>query len=196
MEIVPIKQFVRDNISEFRLIDKRGRTRIFDLYDKNKKFCGHYSYFPSCRFWDENYGGRVSISALEIFDGKLNKVMQNHVCQKKDYVEIKDHTREIPVRAIPKIITTTATFFDFINDKFSTLRRESTLQNDLVRIGKDDKDFIYNEDHIIYEELDSKPVYEQKVEVIREGSISEVKNGSPRYMKERTLLNSYPFMFW
>lgn len=200
MDINPIKPFIRENISEFRLIEKRGKTRIFDLYDKNGKYCGKYDFFPINRTYSDYFGKNISMSTLQIFDKKLNKIMQEHVSQKKDYVEVKDHTKDIPVKLIPQTITTITTFLDFVNDCFKTVRRESSLKNELVRIGKNDKDFIYNENHIIYEELKEKPVYEQKVELLREGSISEVKEETRYNIKRRDYFakkhSGIPFIFW
>ena len=196
MEISPIKSFIRENISEFRLVEKRGKTRYFDLYDKNGKYCGKYNFFPTNRTYSDYFGKKVSMSTLQIFDKKLNKIMQENVSQKKDYVEVKDHTKDIPVKLIPQTITTITTFLDFVNDCFKTVRRESFLKNELIRIGKNDKDFIYNENHIIYEELKEKPVYEQKTEVLREGSIFEVKEMCRQLREEYKPPLQIPYIFW
>ena len=196
MEISPIKSFIRENISEFRLVEKRGKTRYFDLYDKNGKYCGKYNFFPINITYSDYFGKNTSMSTLQIFDKKLNKIMQENVSQKKDYVEVKDHTKDIPVKLIPQTITTITTFLDFVNDCFKTVRRESSLKNELIRIGKKDKDFIYNENHIIYEELKEKPVYEQKTEVLREGSIFEVKEMCRKLREEYKPSLQIPYIFW
>ena len=200
MKTSPVEQFVREYVTEFRRTGKKWNSRL-DLYDKNGKYCGDYHPRHTNHRYSDYFGKRVTISQLHIFDGPLNKTMQKIVCQKKDNVEVKDHTREIPTRVIPQTITTITTFFDFVNDTFKTVERKSVLQNELTRIGKDDPDFYYNEDHAIYEEIKDKLVYKQEVRVRREGSISEVKKQEhinlvrPRGYKESEFLG-YPFIFW
>lgn len=198
MEIYPIEQYVRENVSDFKLVQKRHKFRSFDLYDKADQFCGAYIYTPTNRIYSDYFGKRISMSILNIFDENFNKVMQKIVCQKKDNVEIKDHTVDsVPVKLIPQTITTLTTFFDFVNDKFKTVERKSVLQNDLVRIGKDDKDFYYNENHAIYEELKDKPVYKQDVRLRREGSISEVKNQEHVNLMDKSKdFLGFPYIFW
>jgi len=197
MEIVPIEQFVRENVSRFELAGKRGKRQFFNLYDKNG-YCGEFGTYGSSIYLSSKYDINAPICALRIFNndnGKLKQIMQKVSVRKIDYVEVKDHTLEIPLKAIPKTITTITTFLDFVNDKFKTLKRESMLKNELIRIGKDDPDFIYVEEHPRYEELKEKPVYEQKVEVIREGLITEAKREAyKRNYGEKPL--GIPFIFW
>ena len=119
---------------------------------------------------------------------------------KKTFAMVKDKTKDVWLRAVPQTITTISTIYDFANDKFQTIKRESVLQNELIRLGKDDPDFIYVEERPRYEELKEKPVYEQKVELLREGSISKIKEETRYNIKRRDYFakkhSGIPFIFW
>ena len=109
MEIIPIEQFVRENVSRFELAGKRGSRKYFNLYNKNGNYCGEFGSYGPSKYLSERYDMRAPIKGLFIFDninGKLNQIMQKVVVQKKDNVAVKDHTKEIQVNAIPRIITT------------------------------------------------------------------------------------------
>ncbi len=198
MEILPIKQFVRENVSRFELANKYGRNKLFDLYNKKGDYLGNYNFYSlsSCEF----LGIKNSLSSMRIFNEKFKPMMGEDVWMEKTYAEVKDKTKDIYLKAIPQTITTISTFFDFVNDKFKTVQRKSVLQNELIRLGKDDPDFIYAEEHPIYEELKEKPVYEQKVELLREGSISKVKEETRYNIKRRDYFakihSGIPFIFW
>lgn len=198
MEIIPIEQFVRENVSRFELASNRGRSKCFDLYNKKGDYVGNYNFYSllSCDF----LGINNSLSSVRIFDEKLKPVMGKDNWMKKTFAMVKDKTKDVWLRAVPQTITTISTIYDFVNDKFRTIKRESVLQNELIRLGKDDPDFIYVEEHPRYEELKEKPVYEQNVELLREGSVSKVIEETRCNIQRRDYFakkhSGIPFIFW
>ena len=198
MEIVPIEQYVRENVSRFELASRRGKRHCFNLYGKNG-YCGEFGNYGPSKYMSEGYGISAPTRVLSIFDnsnGKLNLIMEKINVRTTQRISVKDHSREIPVKSIPQIITIMTTYLDFINDYFQTIKRESVLKNNLVRIGKNDPDFYYNEEHAIYEELTEKPAYEQNIEIVREGSISEAKEKAQRRYFGKQQRVGLPFIFW
>ena len=188
MKINHVKQFVASNVSRF---EKNGSTtnRSFYLYDKNKLFCGEFNFIPLHR--SGYFGVKTSLSSTRIVDGKLKPRMQEYVHMDKDYVIFKDKTSDTLTKALPRTITTIRTAMDFVKDKFITVRTVSKLKNDLQRIGKEDSDFIYSDKFVIYEPLKEKPKYDRTVEVLREGTISDVKK------RNRFRSNiGVPFIYW
>ena len=188
MKINPVKQFVKSNISRF----EKTRTttgRSFNLYDKNNLFRGEFNFIPMGR--SDYLGIKSSLSSTRIMDENRKLQMQEFVHMNKDYVTIKDKSTDTLTKALPKTITTVRTIMDFIEDKFITVRTVSKLKNNLERIGKNDPDFIYSDKFIIYESLKEKPQYEKTVDILREGSISDIKN------KGRFRSNiGVPFIYW
>ena len=72
-----------------------------------------------------------------------------------------------------------------------------TLMNEVIRLEeaytfyKNDPDFIYFDNFVIYEALNEKTQYEQVVEIIRKGAISEVKKQG-RFSSKIGV----PFIYW
>ena len=194
MKINQVKQFVANNVSRF---EKSGKKSVFNLYDKNNAYCGEYKFMPQ-----ENsgyLGVKSSMSVTRIMSSKLGQALQEIVCMNKNYVTIKDKNSDTLTKALPSEITTTTTVLDFINDKFLTVQSVSKLKNKLQRLGKDDPDFKYSEDFVIYEPLKQKPQYEKSVEFTREGTISEAtannSNANKRY-SPRGSIKKFPYIFW
>ena len=66
MEIIPIEQFVRENVSRFELAGKRGRRQYFNLYNKKDNYFGEFgSYGPSV-FLYNRYGIYAPINILNL----------------------------------------------------------------------------------------------------------------------------------
>lgn len=194
MEISPVKQYLRENVSKFELARKCGRDRWFYLYNKKGNYFGEYNFLSL--LGSDFLGIAKSLSTTRIFDEKTNPIMGEDTWMGKTYAIVKDKTKDLCLRAIPHTITTMTTFLDFTNDKFKTIEHKSVLQNKLVRLKKDDEDFIYSYVNISYEELKEKPIYEQKIEVVREGLISEAKKEiDSRALGDKTNWG-IPFIFW
>ena len=189
MKIDQVKQFVKSNISRF---EKSGSSvgRSFNLYDKNNLFRGEYNFIPLNRFG--SLGIKTSLSNTRIMDDSHRLQMQEYVFMNKDYVTFKDKSSETLTKDLPKTITITRTIMDFVKDKFITIRTTSKLKNNLQRIEKNDPDFIYSDKFVIYESLKEKPNYEQVVETIREGSISEAKKNHSHFNSRVGV----PFIYW
>ena len=136
-------------------------------------------------------GIKSSLSSTRIMDDNRKLQMQEFVHMNKDYVTIKDKSTDTLTKALPKTIITVRTIMDFIEDKFITVRTVSKLKNNLQRIGKNDPDFIYSDKFIIYESHKEKPQYEKTVDILREGSISDIKNQS-RFRSNIEV----PFIYW
>ena len=81
MEVSPIKQFVRENVSKFELAGNRGRSKLFDLYNKKGDYLGKYNFYSlsSCDF----FGIENSLSSMRIFDEKLKPIMGKDNWMKK-----------------------------------------------------------------------------------------------------------------
>lgn len=188
MKINLVKQFVASNVSK---IEKQSDkpARFFNLYDKNNIFRGEYNYIPLHK--SDFYGVRSSLSSTRIMDKNRKVQMQEHVFINKDYVTLKDKSSDTLTKALPKTITITRTIIDFVKDKFITVRTTSKLKNNLQRIAKDDPDFTSSKNFVLYEPLNKKPQYEKVSEIVREGSVSDVK-------KQHRLNNKagVPFMYW
>ena len=148
MKINQVKQFVASNISRIEKNDG-PMYRSFNLYDKNNLFRGEYNFIPLQK--SGYLGIQSSLSSTRIMDTNRKLQMQEYIFMNKDYVTIKDRFSDTLTKALPKTITTTRTTMDFIKDKFITVRTTSKLKNDLQRIGKNDPDFIYFDNFVIYE---------------------------------------------
>lgn len=194
MKINQVKQFVANNVSRF---EKSNKKPVFNLYDKDNKYCGEYKFIPQES--QGNLGIKSSMSVTRIMNSKLGQALQEIVCLNKNYVTLKDKTSDTFTKALPSEITTTTTVLDFINDKFLTVRSVSRLKNKLQRLGKDDPDFKYSEDFVIYEPLKEKPQYEKSVEFVREGTISGAAENNTAVNKKYTSQESikqFPCIFW
>lgn len=189
MKVNQVKQFISSNISRF---EKNGSSacRSFNLYDKNNLFRGEYNFIPLDR--SGYLGVQTSLSSTRIMDDNRRLQMQEYVFMNKDYVTLKDNSSETLTKDLPKIITTTRTIMDFVKDKFITIRTTNKLKNNLQRIGENDPDFIYSDKFVIYESLKEKPQYEQVIETIREGSISEAKKLHSHFNSKVGV----PFIYW
>lgn len=191
MQVNPVKQFVKNNISRFEKSSK-GRNFICNLYDKNNVYRGEYS-FSSNR--SDYLGVRKSRSHTRIMSEDLKLEMQEFVYMNKDYVSIYDPMSDLKRKALPREITTITTVLDYINDKFITLRNVSKLKNNLQKINNDNPDWICSESFVIYEPLTEKPQYEKSTEYIREGSISEI-NKKIRDNMFIGGINQIPYRYW
>ena len=195
MKINAVKQFVNKNISKFERDNSVRPAKIFNLYDKNNAYRGEYFYYS------DYTGVKTSMSITRIMDDKLNREMQEIVYRNKDFVTLKDTESKTGAmsKVIPSEITTITTVLDFVNDKFKTIMSISKLKNELKRIGKNDPDFKYSDEFIIYEPLKEKPRYEKTTEVLNEGSISENKRNNHKWPKDyfpNGSSHQIPFRFW
>ena len=188
MKVNQVKQFVASNISRFEK-NKTTTGRSFNLYDKNNLFRGEFNFTPMNR--SDYLGIKSSLSSIRIMDENLKLQMQEFVHMNKDYVILKDKFTDTLTKALPKTITTTRTIMDFVKDKFITIRKTSKLKNNLQKIEKNDPDFVSSDKFIIYESLKEKPQYEKTVDILREGSISDIKNQS-RFRSKIGI----PFIYW
>lgn len=180
MQVNPVKQFVKNNISRF---ERSSDGRIFNLYDKNNVYRGEYSFFTHGK--SGYLGVRRSMSHTRIMSENLKLEMQEFVYMNKDYVSIYDPASDLKRKALPREITTITTVLDYINDKFKTVRNVSKLKNNLQKISDDNPDWICSDSFVIYEPLKEKPQYEKSVECVREGSISEINSK-----------NQVPYRYW
>lgn len=201
MGINPVKLFVKDNIIRFEKDLNVRPAQLFNLYDKNNLYRGEY--FSKRLRGSEYLGLQSAISVTRIMDDNLNQTMQEIVYMKKYYVTLKDPTKDVLSKVLPFEITTITTVLDFIKDRFQTVMRTSKLKNSLQRISENDPDFVYSDRFIIYEALKEKPQYEQSVEIIREGTISETKTNNlskghifPTYRGRKGCSHQIPFRFW
>ncbi len=200
MKINQVKQFVANNVSRFEKGDvcaNKGKNHSFNLYDKNNAYCGEYKFLIQSS--SDYLGVKSSMSVTRIMNSKLGQALQEIVCLNKNYVTLKDKTSDTFTKALPSEITTTTTVLDFINDKFLTVRSVSKLKNKLKRLGKDDPDFKYSDDFVIYEPLKGKPKYEKSVEFVREGTISEATENNSTVNKRYTpqgSIRQFPYIFW
>lgn len=203
MKINPVKQFVRDNVLRFER-DKDSSyylRRLFNLYDKNNSYRGEYDFMV---LHSNGYRGiKTFMSTTRIMNDKLKQEMQEIVYADKDFVDLYDPNSEdlLKMKSLLTEITTTTTVLDFLNDKFKTVRTVSKLKNKLQRMSKDNPDFIWSDNHVIYEPLNEKPQYEKSIEYIREGSISETQKHNPSihsYYRNSRLgsLHQIPYRFW
>ena len=108
----------------------------------------------------------------------------------KKYVTVKDKTSDTLTKALPSEINILTTVLDYVNDKFKTIRTVSRLQNKLQKAGLDDIDLMLSKDSVVYKELAEKPCYEKTTEIIREGSISGMKN------THFSINIGAPYIFW
>lgn len=191
MQVNPVKQFVKNNISRFEKSSK-GRNFICNLYDKNNVYRGEYSFSSN---GSDYLGVRKSRSHTRIMSEDLKLEMQEFVYMNKDYVSIYDPMSDLKRKALPREITTITTVLDYINDKFITLRNVSKLKNNLQKINNDNPDWICSESFVIYEPLAEKPQYEKSTEYIREGSISEI-NKKIRDNMFIGGINQIPYRYW
>ena len=200
MKINQVKQFVRTNISRFELNkDARnwGLHRSYNLYDKNNVYRGEYNFIP---IHSNGYHGvKSSLSSTRILSEKLKLQMQEFIHMQKSYVTIKDKNSEDLTKALPSEITITSTVLDYANDKYKTVRTVSRLKNELQRISKDDPDFIYSDNFKIYEPLKEKPQYEEDIEYVKVGSISE-RNKNIKILRAgyypNGSINQIPYKYW
>ncbi len=196
MKVNSVKQFVKSNISQFEKSKGNCHTnRCFYLYDKNNVYRGEYGYI---RFPAKNIHGVItsdSMSMTKIMNDKLKQALQEIVYIEKKYTKFYNPLSDdrLKTEKFPTEITTTTTIMDFINDKFTTFRTVSKLKNKLQRMQKENPDFIYSDNFVIYEPLKEKPQYEKTVEVIKEGSISETDKDN-RGKKGHS--NQIPYMYW
>lgn len=181
--ISPVRNFVKNNGLKFDCVRQVGRSKFFNLYDKNGNYCGDY-FFKSM-----NNDG---MSNLLLFDKDLNPIMQENIYLSKDIVQVKDPESELKLRTVPTAYRRIITTLDYVADKFRTVKDEIILQNPLVKLGKDDKDFIYRETANRYEEITDKLVYQKNTEIINEGLISDLKKNRDPHKKS----NQFPFRFW
>lgn len=200
MKINSVKDFVRINISKFKK-DKNttGLNRIFNLYDKNNSYRGEYFFKALSRSGYNGVGKSISVTRL--MDDSLNQTMQEIVYMKKDCITVKDKSSDILLKVLPSEITIIRTVLDFVNDKFLTIRSVSKLRNQLQRIEKNDPDFIYKDNFVIYEPLKEKPQYKKKYEILREGKISETQKNNlliPNNRENSRLgcTHQIPYRFW
>ena len=117
----------------------------------------------------------------------------------KTFVTLKDLKSDTLIKPLASDITTVTTVMDYVNDKFKTVRTVSKLKNKLQRLGKNDPDFDYSDNFIIYEPLKEKPQYEKSIEYVREGSISEVNKKTvmnTHYYPLKGSINQLPYKFW
>ncbi len=194
VKINQVKHFVVNNVSRFEKSDKKP---VFNLYDKDNKYCGEYKFMP--KEGSDFLGIKSSMSVTRIMNSKLRQALQEIVCMDKNYVTLKDKNSDTFTKALPSEITTTTTVLDFVNDEFLTVRSVSRLKNKLQRLGKDDPDFKYSDDFVIYEPLKEKPQYEKSVEFVREGTISEATENNSIVNKRYTSQGSikhFPYIFW
>ena len=200
MKINQVKQFVQSNIARFELnknAQNWGHNKAFHLYGKNNTYCGEYM-FKTINSSDY-LGVKSSMSVTRVMNSELRQAMQEIVCMDKDYVTLKDKSSDTFTKALPSEITTTTTVLDFVNDKFLTVRSVSKLKNKLQRLGKNDPDFKYSDDFVIYEPLKEKPKYEKSVEYIREGTISEATEKNTvtnRPYHSGNSIRQFPYIFW
>ena len=194
MKVNSVKQFVKSNIS--RLVKNGERypdNHIFHLYDKNNVYRGEYQFIP---INSNGYQGiRTAMSTTRIMSDKLKPEMQEIIYIDKNFVNFYDSNSKdlLKMKPLPTEITITTTIMDFINDKFTTFRTVSKFKNKLQRMQKDNPNFIYSDNFVIYEPLNEKPQYEKTVEVIREGSISETEKDN-RGKKGHS--HQIPYMYW
>jgi len=188
MKVNQVKRFVAANISRFEKT-KATKGHSFNLYNKNNLFCGEFNFIPMKRC--DYLGIQRSLSSTRIMDENRKLKMLEYVYIDKNYVTFKDKTSDILIKSLPKTITTVRTIIDFIEDKFTTVRAVSKLKNNLQRIGKDDADFLCSDKFIIYEALKEKPKYDKTIEIVKEGTISDVKKLS-RFRSNVGV----PFIYW
>ena len=201
MKVDPVKQFIQRNVSRFEKDVNVHPACVFNLYDNNNRYCGEYFYKRLSS--SEYMGVKKSISVVRIMDNNLNQTMQKIIYMDKDYVTLKDPTKDVLSKVIPSEITTIVTILDFVNDRFKTILRVGKLKNQLQRISENDPDFKYSDRFIIYEPLTEKLQYDKSVEIIREGAISETPKNNllidHRLANIRSKLNcshQIPYRFW
>ena len=187
MKVNPVKQFVASNITK---IEKRkdALKRSFNLYDKSNLFRGEYNFIPLNK--SGRLGVKTSLSTTHIMDDCRKKEMSEFVFMNKKYVTVKDKTSDTLTKALPSEINILTTVLDYVNDKFKTIRTVSRLQNKLQKAGLDDIDLMLSKDSVVYKELAEKPCYEKTTEIIREGSISGMKN------THFSINIGAPYIFW
>ena len=200
MKINPVKQFVKSNIARFeKNVDGRnwGHNKSFNLYDKNNTYRGEYML--RAIHSNDYHGVKTSMSVTRIMSEKLKQQMQEIVYIQKRFVTFKAPETEDLTKVLPLEITTTSTVLDYASDRYNTVRTVSKLKNKLHIISKYDPDFIYSENHIIYEPLKEKPEYEKSVEYEIEGSISE-KNKNINIRRTgyhpNGSINQIPYKYW
>ena len=196
MKVNSVKQFVKSNISQFEKSKGNYHTnRCFHLYDKNNAYRGEYGYI---QYPAKNIHGVItsdSMSMTKIMNDKLKQELQEIVYIEKKYTKFYNPLSDdrLKTEKLPTEITTTTTIMDFINDKFTTFRTVSKLKNKLQRMQKENPDFIYSDNFVIYEPLKEKPQYEKTVEVIKESSISETDKDN---RGKKVHSNQIPYMYW